>query len=89
MVLKMSDGCAAPHTRPRSMAALEDVLDVQRRLIEVGAEMSWLVNRFQAAGVSERPALRERLDDLTATLLSFSEQMRTSLMRYRRGDYGV
>ena len=85
MGLLAMDDSTAQEGSQRSLAALEDVLDLQRRIIESGAEMSWLVKRFQTAPISDRPLVQEQLDDLTATLLSYAEQMRTLLVRYRKG----
>jgi hypothetical protein len=82
--LEMADFTGQEDSR-RSLAALEDVLDLQRRLLDAGAEMSWMVNRIQSAPISEQAALREQLDDLTATLLAIAERMRTLLVEYRLG----
>ena len=86
MGILLMDDCKSEEDSRRSMAALEEVLDLQRRIVEAGAEMSWMVNRFQSASTDQRPALQEQLDDLSATLLVFAEQMRSMLVRYRKGD---
>jgi hypothetical protein len=71
-ILAMDDSTAQGGSQ-RSLAALEDVLDLQRRIVESSAEMSWLVKRFQTAQITDRPAVQEQLDDLTATLLKTGE----------------
>ena len=53
---------------------LEDVLDLQRRLLDATAEMSWMIKRIQSASAAERAALQEQLDELTATLLSYADR---------------
>jgi hypothetical protein len=84
-ILAMDD-CKSEEDSRRSMGALQEVLDLQRRIVEASAEMSWMVNRFQSADTAQRPALQEQLDELTATLLVYAEQMRSMLVRYRRGE---
>ena len=42
----------------RSYAALEDMLELQRRMIETTREMSWLVQRCRTSPAPERPRLR-------------------------------
>jgi hypothetical protein len=86
-ILELAD-CAGQDDSRRSLAALDDVLDLQRRLMNAGADMSWLVNRIRSAPAAEQRALGEQLDDLTATLLAIAERMRTLLVEYRLGKSG-
>jgi hypothetical protein len=67
----------------RAYDALEDMLEVQRRLMEAGREMTWLVQRSKTASASERPRLRAQLDELAAILTEHAAQISELAARYK------
>jgi hypothetical protein len=71
--------------RSPSLEALEEMLDVQRKMLEVGAELSLLVSQLRASP-ENRAATHERLDELMAMLAALAEQVRMLDERYRNGD---
>ena len=76
---------AAEPARSPALEALEEMLEVQRKMLEVGAELSLLVTQLRATP-ENRPATSDRLDELMANLAAFAEQVRLLDQRYRKGD---
>jgi hypothetical protein len=71
--------------RSPSLEALEEMLEVQRKMLEVGAELSILVSQLRVTP-KNTPATRDRLDELMAALAMFAEQVKLLDQRYRQGD---
>jgi uncharacterized coiled-coil DUF342 family protein len=70
--------------RSSSLAALEEMLEVQRKMLELGAELSLLVSQLRASP-EKRAATHQRLDELMATLAALAEQVQLLDERYRNG----
>lgn len=71
--------------RSPSLEALEEMLEIQRKMLEVGAELSILVSQLRA-NPENSPAIRHRLDELMAALAAFAEQVKLLDQRYRQDD---
>jgi uncharacterized coiled-coil DUF342 family protein len=69
--------------RSHSWEALEEMLETQRMMLEVGAELSLLVSQLRS-NPENRVAIHEQLDELMTTLAAFAEQVKTLNERYRQ-----
>jgi hypothetical protein len=67
----------------RAYEALDEVLDVQRRMIETSRELGYMVQRYKSSPVAQRPALRHQFDEVTAVLAAYTEQIRELVAVYR------
>ena len=77
------EGTTPDPARSHSREALEEMLETQRMMLEVGAELSLLVAQLRS-NPENRLATHERLDELMATLAAFGEQVKALNERYRQ-----
>jgi hypothetical protein len=70
----------------RAYDVLVEVLEVQRRMIETGRELGYMVQRFKSTPADQRPALRHQFDEVTAILAAYTEQIRELVVVYRDGE---
>jgi hypothetical protein len=64
---------------------LGSILEAQCRMIEVGRELSWLVQRARSTPAAGRQELRAQFDEVAAVLSAYAEQIGTLVAEYRDG----
>lgn len=62
------------------------MLSVRRSMVEASADLKAVRRRLITAGPQRRPALCSQLDELTASLVAYSEQIQFLGHRYRDGQ---
>jgi hypothetical protein len=80
----LSDIGAAPEIDP--LDALAAMLSVRRSMIEVSADLKSLLLDLINSGPQRRRVLCSQLDELTSSLVSYSEQIKYLGHRYRDGQ---
>jgi hypothetical protein len=80
----LSEIDAAPEIDP--LDALAAMLSVRRSMIEVSADLKSLLLGLINSGPQRRAVLCTQLDELTSSLVSYSEQIQFLSHRYRDGQ---
>ena len=77
------NGLSDEHCENRAYHALEDMLDIQRHMIEATRQLNWLVERGRCAPHAERLKLRAQLDQIAAIVTEYAQQVSDISIRYR------
>jgi hypothetical protein len=80
------NGLIDERSETRAYDALEDMLDIQRHMIEATRQMDWLVERGRLAPHAERLKLRAQLDQIAAIVTEYAQQISEISIRYRHGQ---